>query len=275
MIDPGIWGDENFTQLSLKARLFFIGLFSNADDEGFTYGSPARLRSMIFPDENWTDDDIFSLRKEVENLKMIEIFGGKIGDKNYEYIYFPKWWVYQPKPDYPIPSKIVKMLIDMGKLDRKNILTIHQNFCRKNAKRSAMRSRKSSDGVGVGVGVRVGVRIGEGVGDKNPLVDLFNTICFSFPKISQLTPSRIKKINLRLKQQSDLEWWRKVFEKLESTPFLKGENKNGWKASFDWLIENDKNVLKVYEGNYDKEKFAGGKAWLAEQEVRYGKSEGL
>ena len=38
---------------------------------------------------------------------------------------------------------------------------------------------------------------------------------------------------------------------MQQSKFLKGDNKRGWKASFDWLFENDKNWVKVYEGNYD------------------------
>ena len=39
--------------------------------------------------------------------------------------------------------------------------------------------------------------------------------------------------------------------KMQASHFLRGDNKRGWKASFDWLFENDKNWVKVYEGNYD------------------------
>ena len=42
-----------------------------------------------------------------------------------------------------------------------------------------------------------------------------------------------------------------LFEKMMQSKFLRGDNKRGWKASFDWLFENDKNWVKVYEGNYD------------------------
>lgn len=34
MIDPNIWQSEDFAGLSTLAKLVFIGLFSNADDEG-------------------------------------------------------------------------------------------------------------------------------------------------------------------------------------------------------------------------------------------------
>lgn len=105
----------------------------------------------------------------------------------------------------------------------------------------------------------------------HPLVELFNSTCISSPKIKTLSKSRIRKIQLRLKE-NPLDWWKKVFEEVEATPFLKGENKNGWKATLDWLIDNDKNALKVYEGNYKEEKFAGIKAWAIEQEEKYGQS---
>ena len=35
---------------------------------------------------------------------------------------------------------------------------------------------------------------------------------------------------------------------------MSGDNDRGWKASFDWLLENDSNIMKVLEGNYPKNK---------------------
>ena len=34
MIDPAIWQSQDFSRLSMLAKLVFIGLFSYADDEG-------------------------------------------------------------------------------------------------------------------------------------------------------------------------------------------------------------------------------------------------
>lgn len=49
MIDPSIWQSEDFSKLSYFSRLVFIGLFSNADDEGRGRANPAFLKSAIFP----------------------------------------------------------------------------------------------------------------------------------------------------------------------------------------------------------------------------------
>lgn len=48
MIDPSIWTDEGMTALTPRQQLLYIGLFSNADDEGRLRGSPKALR-MIMP----------------------------------------------------------------------------------------------------------------------------------------------------------------------------------------------------------------------------------
>lgn len=48
---------------------------------------------------------------------------------------------------------------------------------------------------------------------------------------------------------------RKCFEMAERSQFLRGE-KGGWKANFDWLM-NENNIAKVLEGTYeDNEKKA-------------------
>ena len=99
------------------------------------------------------------------------------------------------------------------------------------------------------------------------LVDLYNEICNNLPKVAKLTKSRLQKIRLRLKENPDKkvsnrEMWTIIFNKVNDTPFLRGENKSGWCASLDWLIANDKNYIKVLEGVYDRKIQAGVQAYL-------------
>lgn len=58
MIDPGIWTSEDFANLSMLARLVWVGLISNADDEGRGKANTAYLKSQLFP-----YDDELSLKK--------------------------------------------------------------------------------------------------------------------------------------------------------------------------------------------------------------------
>ena len=67
MIDPGIWTSEDFSNLSMLARLIWVGLISNADDEGRGKANLAYLKSQLFP-----YDDELSLKKIENSLKEIE-----------------------------------------------------------------------------------------------------------------------------------------------------------------------------------------------------------
>lgn len=59
MIDPDFWTDEALGTLPVVGRLLFMGLISNADDEGRLRGNPALLKSTIFPyDEDLTAADL-------------------------------------------------------------------------------------------------------------------------------------------------------------------------------------------------------------------------
>lgn len=84
------------------------------------------------------------------------------------------------------------------------------------------------------------------------ILDLFNSTCKSFPKVKSLTKSRSEKIRLRLSEMNSMETLKSVFNGMEASDFLKGLNDSGWRASFDWVFENDKNWVKVFEGNYQK-----------------------
>ena len=81
----------------------------------------------------------------------------------------------------------------------------------------------------------------------NEVIELYHSICVSFPTLRAVSEKRKKAVAKLLKTYS-MEDFRKVFENAESSSFLKGAG-GGWKASFDWLIKED-NLLKVLEGSY-------------------------
>lgn len=65
------------------------------------------------------------------------------------------------------------------------------------------------------------------------------------PKVSELTDDRRKKASLRLRKRGDPDWWERLFVK------AKALNRD-W-LTFDFLMKNDTNCLKVLEGNYDRD----------------------
>lgn len=77
----------------------------------------------------------------------------------------------------------------------------------------------------------------------------------TLPKVQSLSDARCDKIRIRWGEFSKVgdpvEVCRELFGKAAGSKFLQGDNANGWKASFDWLMTNGKNWVKVLEGNYD------------------------
>ena len=84
--------------------------------------------------------------------------------------------------------------------------------------------------------------------DHQQIIDLYNGICLSLPKVMKLSDARKKAISARLNTYS-LDELRKVFTMAEESDFLSGRSTaNSW-CSFDWLMK-DSNIVKVLEGNY-------------------------
>lgn len=84
------------------------------------------------------------------------------------------------------------------------------------------------------------------------VMDLYNTICISFPRMTKLSEARKKAIRARMKQYT-IEDIEKVFRMAESSHFLKGGNDRNWTANFDWMIK-DSNMAKILDGNYTDKK---------------------
>lgn len=77
--------------------------------------------------------------------------------------------------------------------------------------------------------------------DKIPMVVTFND------KRKQKLATRWEEFK---KVGNPQEVWQKLIEIIKNSKFLLGEA-GDWKCSFDWLIDNSTNWLKVYEGHYN------------------------
>lgn len=84
--------------------------------------------------------------------------------------------------------------------------------------------------------------------DYQSVVELFNSICVSLPKIQKVTDLRKKKIKGASKElNGDFE---SLFKKVEKSDFLTGRN-GAWNGcNFDWILKPS-NLIKIIEGNYD------------------------
>ena len=117
MIDPGIWTSEDFANLSMLARLVWVGLISNADDEGRGKANTAYLKSQLFPyDDELSLKKIDSALKEIEKTMSIEFY--EIEGKKYYQL--TKWQKFQTI-NRPTPSQIPKPQDEPSKSNHEQI----------------------------------------------------------------------------------------------------------------------------------------------------------
>lgn len=108
-IDPGIWTSEHFINLSqgvndLGARQLFIGMVSNADDERRLKASPAYLKMIIFPGDDFTPDQILEWRKRIEKEKFCVVYA--VNGTEYAQIAEESDFDMHQYVNKPLPSKI-------------------------------------------------------------------------------------------------------------------------------------------------------------------------
>ncbi|ROT14413.1 MULTISPECIES: hypothetical protein [Bacteroidales] len=90
--------------------------------------------------------------------------------------------------------------------------------------------------------------------DCDFIVRLYHDRCPSLPRVLKLTDKRKMKIRVRFEEMKfSYETLQEVFDKCEASYFMRGDNKRGWKADFDWIFTNSQNWVKVLEGKYDNQ----------------------
>jgi hypothetical protein len=91
------------------------------------------------------------------------------------------------------------------------------------------------------------------------LVEIYKAENRKLPQVLEFGPERRDKCRRRLARdpQRFIDQFTRAVIKAQETPFLYGEGDRGWKADFDWLIANDRNVIRVLEGRYDSGARAG------------------
>ena len=100
------------------------------------------------------------------------------------------------------------------------------------------------------------------------IVSLYNSICKSYKPVSKLTDKRKAHIRARWSEYKSLDKFKAVFESMEKSHFLKGDNNRGWQADFDWMMKNESNFLKILEGKYANREVKHGTTWKANKKTR-------
>jgi hypothetical protein len=275
-IKPEFWQDEQMSTLPLPARLLFIGTWNLADDYGILKGGNKWIKAQLFPyDDNirleqidqWTDllvkaRMLIPFTFETESYLYIRTFknhqkidkpsknGNFSADKLSKLLKLNE----VPKTFDEYSTSVRRLFADQSCLERKGkegkgregntpadaeeradesliLKGLYENLDKTKSKIYEFIKAKKPDFI-------------------QPYVDLWNVFAKerSIPEVSKITKSRERQFGVRLKEPG-FDFLR-ILSKAASSEFLL---KGSW-FGFDWILANDKNYLKVLEGNYDKKK---------------------
>lgn len=109
MIDPSFWTDEKLGNCSIQERYLFMGLVSNADDEGYGRANPKLLKSLIFPYDDLRASDLENWLSRLGGLKLIVLYG--VDEQTYYYL--PNFTKHQTinkptKSSFPKPTDLLR-----------------------------------------------------------------------------------------------------------------------------------------------------------------------
>jgi hypothetical protein len=268
MFAKTIIDSDVFLDMPLSTQALYFHLSMRADDEGFI-NNPKKIQRMI----GCSDDD---MRVLISKRFIIPFESGIVVIKHWKihnYIRSDriKTTVYQEE------RALLEIKNNKAYTFKKDIPLIEEaeeirltDKCQTNGRQTADKcqhrlgkdrlgkDRLGKDRLGKD---RLGIYVGpsdqpeEKVTEKIPfdeIKNLFNELCPSYAKVMTITEKRKPHIMARWNQfKGNMQTFETAFAKLEASDFCKGQNDRQWRASFDWIIVNDTNIIKVLEGKYD------------------------
>jgi hypothetical protein len=234
-IKPDTFADTDLAEVSIPARLLYIGLWCYMDCDGVAEADSKLIKRNLFP----YDDAITSKKIHLLIDELIEhgfLFHFKYNDR--EYLFCPTLAKHQKfhkneTSKYLIPSSTLQALSQTSAAPYKHPASSTGN---------GELATETENGE-----LRTGA---PALPDLTPtlFLEIWREQVPPLPDIRELSPDRKKKAKARLVEKPDPDYWREVFARITKSKFLLGEK--GWKADFDWILQPDSHI-RVMEGKYD------------------------
>lgn len=77
------------------------------------------------------------------------------------------------------------------------------------------------------------------------------------PKVQVVSKARHRRLGKRLAECGGLDGWQVALAKVEASTFLRGANDRGWRADFDFVVQ-EKSFTRLMEGCYDDNRHRNG-----------------
>lgn len=269
VLHPDFWTDKSIVQLKYETRLLYAGLWCYADDEGYFILDPYHIKLTLFPDQPFPIDESL-----VELLTAKSDGGGffslyKCLEFRQIACFIRSWERYRPK--YAARSAISSKCLEFK--DKNDLGEFILNCPKLGQFGKSLTCSFSNVPIPLILSSSLGIkkrrlRVEEGGElelDTSPdgmsqLSRLWNINCPLMSKVIEMSDKRRAKEAVRIRERP-IEQWAQIFRKINDSDFCRGKNDREWWASYDWVMENKENGIKVLEGKYDNKKRRDGSPW--------------
>jgi hypothetical protein len=274
-LKPAFFEDEKLAKLQLDYRVLFAGLWCLGDSEGRLENRPEFIKIKIFPYDAY---DVVAGIKALADRGFLTAYE----TNGRGYLQINNFLKHQrisgneaaTKSEFPAPPKTNSgsTLEALGKHFGSTLEAVNvQEGKGKEGKGDTDLSPASPRDVSVASasppesggngrnGDSVGARNGASEGTRDvrgpsveDLVALWNEKASPhLPRVRYVSEAIRKMAAARLSSHPDAGFWAGVVSKVNSSPFLSGQE-GSWRATFDWIIRPT-NLSKILNGNYDRE----------------------
>ena len=239
MFTNTIIDSDNFLDMPLSTQALYFHLGMKADDDGFV-GSPKKIVRSV----NCTEDD----------LKLL-IAKGFVICFDSGVIVITHWHIHNRirkdrKKDTFFLSERQRLSLNESGVYTSDIQLDNQltTKCQPTDSEMSAQDKLSKDKLS-----KDNTTYSSAPADAQPLfdyhsvIDSFNSVCKSLPKVLKLTEKRRKAIKNAKRQLGEMSF-DDLFEKVEQSDFLTGKIKD-WNCDFDWILKPS-NLTKIIEDVY-------------------------
>lgn len=273
-IHPGLFTDESFIELSDAAKIFWIGLWCESDDQGIFEWKPKTLKIKLCGYSNNPVEPLFEELLALSCIAKFEHQGKFFGAvRNFCKYQRPK----KPNAVYPVPNRL-RTFVGLSEEiqgispvisepDQEKDENNDDGFPTNSPPVPHQLRNCSADGGGrrekeevTPIGSPVAADAPPPPPKIDPDPDLakaasrWNDLAdhSHLTRISKLTEPRRRALKLRVSELGGLEAWDDFLARISRSPLLTGKVGRGWKADFDWVLK-PANFTRITEGKYDPE----------------------
>lgn len=240
-IKPDFFEDTTISELSIGARLLYIALWQLMDRGGICPDDVKLIKGHAFRyDEKITLKNASEFIEELISSRRIR----RISFEGKSYLYCAALENHQhfhkdEKVKYVIPQDILEAPLQHGANPVLAPLEPHTSRHNRGEQIEDNGERITQNPTSVGA-------------RSHWLAELWNQHAGNLPKVRDVTSHRKKLIAQRLRDNPHPNYWQEVILKLGKSDFANGKNANGWRATFEFLLQPDTHV-KTLEGKYDNQ----------------------